>query len=113
GTSQRRLGLIRPTFSMAASGTFGLYNHLVVRGADHVLGQPDGAWSTVSVVTAYLLFLIEAIGTCADLYFLCERHPRLWNRRSNSVDLKLFLSGALLRSADAKGKPITDVQCCL
>jgi hypothetical protein len=23
-----------------------------------------------------------------------ERHPRLWNRRFNSVDLKLFLSGS-------------------
>jgi len=55
------------------------------------------AWSAVFVVTAYLLFLIEAIGTYADLYFLCERHTRLWNRR--------FQGQALLRSADAKGKP--------
>jgi hypothetical protein len=55
--------------------------------------------------TGYRLFLIEAIGTYADLYFLCERHPRLWNRRFNSVDLKLFIQDqALLQSADAKGK---------
>ena len=55
--------------------------------------------------TGYRLFLIEAIGTYADLYFLCERHPRLWNRRLNSVDLKLFIQDqALLQSADAKGK---------
>jgi hypothetical protein len=84
---------------------FGLYNHPVVSGADHVLGQPHGPWSTVFVVTGYRLFLIEAIGTYADLYFLCERHPRLWNRRFNSVDLKLFIQDqALLQSADAKGK---------
>jgi len=75
---------------MAASGTFGLYNHLVVCGADHVLGQPHRAWSTVFVVTAYLLFLIEAIGTYAG----CERHPRVWNRGFNFVGLKLFLSGS-------------------
>jgi hypothetical protein len=47
---------------------FGLYNHPVVSGADHVLGQPHGPWSTVFVVTGYRLFLIEAIATCGPLF---------------------------------------------
>ncbi len=72
-TSQKRSGLILLTFSMAASATFGLYNHFVVSGPDHVSREPPGAWSTVFVVTAYLLFLIEAVGTYAGLYFLCGR----------------------------------------
>ena len=46
-TCQKRLGLILLTFSMAASATFGLYNHFVVSGPDHVSGQPPGPWSTV------------------------------------------------------------------
>jgi hypothetical protein len=59
---------------MAASATFGFYNHFVVSGPDRVSGQPPGAWSTVFVITAYLLFLIEAVGTYAVLYFfLCGR----------------------------------------
>ncbi len=76
-TSQERLGLILLTFSMAASATFGLYNHFVVSGPDHVSGQPPGPWSTVFVVTAYLLFLIEAIGTYAAFYFLRGRASRV------------------------------------
>jgi len=76
-TCQKRLGLILLTFSMAASATFGLYNHFVVSGPDHVSGQPPGPWSTVFVVTAYLLFLIEAIGTYAGFYFLRGRASRV------------------------------------
>ena len=76
-TSQKRLGLILLTFSIAASATFGLYNHFVVSGPDHVSGQPPGPWSTVFVVTAYLLFLIEAIGTYAGFYFLCGRASKV------------------------------------
>jgi len=76
-TSQKRLGLMLLTFSMAASATFGLYNHFVVSGPDHVSGQPPGPWSTVFVVTAYLLFLIEAIGTYAGFYFLYGRASKV------------------------------------
>jgi hypothetical protein len=72
-TRQNRLGLLLMTFSMAASSVFGLYNHFLVRGRDHVSAQPSDTWGTVFVVTAYLLFLTEALGTFFGLYFLREK----------------------------------------
>jgi hypothetical protein len=71
-TSQKRMGLLLLTVSMAASALFGLYNHFFVRGFDHVSAQPPGPWSTAFVVTAYLLFLTELFGTFLGLYFLRE-----------------------------------------
>jgi hypothetical protein len=72
-TSQKRLGLLLLTVAMAASSVFGLYNHFLVRGSDHVSAQPSGPAGTVFVVTAYLLFLIEALGALLGLYFLREK----------------------------------------
>src|SRR5260370_2966217 len=69
-TPQKRLGLPLLTISMAASLVFGLYNHFLVRGSDHVSAQPPGPAGTVFVATAYLLFLTEAVGTSLGLYFL-------------------------------------------
>ncbi len=74
-TSQKRLGLLLLTGSMAASAVFGLYHHFLVRGADHVSAQPPGPAGIVFVVTAYLLFLSEALGTVLGLYFLREKAP--------------------------------------
>src|SRR5260370_28690235 len=68
--SQKRLGLVILTFSMAASLVFGLDNHFAVRGPDHVGEQAPGTWGTAFVLTAYLLFLTEASGTYMGLYFL-------------------------------------------
>jgi len=68
--SQKRLGLVILTLSMAASLVFGLYNHFAVRGPDHVGEQAPGPWGTVFVLTAYVLFLSEAIGTYMGIYFL-------------------------------------------
>ncbi len=71
-TSQNRLGLLLLTVSMAASSVFGLYHHFLVRGSDHVSAQPPGAAGAVFVVTAYLLFLIEALGASLGVYFLAR-----------------------------------------
>jgi hypothetical protein len=71
-TSQRRLGVVILTLSMAASLVFGLYNHFAVRGPDHVGEQGPGPWGTAFVLTAYLLFFTEAMGTCMGLYFLYQ-----------------------------------------
>jgi hypothetical protein len=57
---------------MAASSVFGLYNHFLVRGGDHVSAQASDLVGTVFVVTAYLLFLTEALGAALGLYFLRE-----------------------------------------
>ena len=71
-SSQKRSGLLLLTVSMAASSIFGIYNHFLVRGSDHVSAQPSSPAGTVFVVTAYLLFLIEALGVSFGLYFLRE-----------------------------------------
>jgi len=68
--SQKRLGLVILTLSMAASLVFGIYNHFAVRSPDHVGEQAPGPWGTAFVLTAYLLFLTEAIGTYMGLYLL-------------------------------------------
>ena len=57
---------------MAASSVFGLYNHFLVRGGDHVSAQPPGLVGAAFAVTAYLLFLTEALGAALGLYFLRE-----------------------------------------
>ncbi len=71
--SQRRLGLVLLTLSMAASLVFGLYNHFVVRGPDHIGEQVPGPWGAAFVLTAYLLLLTEAMGIYMGLYFLYRR----------------------------------------
>ncbi len=68
--SQERLGLVLLTLSMAASLIFGLYNHFVVISPDHVGKQVPSSWGTAFVLTAYLLVLMEAIGTSMGLCFL-------------------------------------------
>ncbi len=78
--SQRRLGLVLLTLSMATSLVFGLYNHFVILSPDHVGEQAPGPWGTAFVLTAYLLFLTEAIGTYVGLYFLYQ-----WMRASREV----------------------------
>jgi len=72
-TSQKRLGLLLLTVSMAASAIFGLYHHFLVRGPDHVSVQPYNTWGTVFGVTGYLLLLTEALGTFLGFYFLREK----------------------------------------
>ncbi len=72
-TSQERLGLLLLTVSMAVSLVFGYYNHFLVHGSDHVSAQPPGPPGSVFVITAYLLFVTEAIGTFLGLYFLREQ----------------------------------------
>ena len=72
-TSQKRVGLLLLTVSMAASAVFGLYHHFLVRGADHVSAQPPGSAGSAFVVTAYLLFLTEALGTALGIYFLRKK----------------------------------------
>jgi hypothetical protein len=71
-TSQKRMGLLLLTVSMAASSVFGLYHHFLVHGSDHVSAQAPGPADAVFVVTAYLLLLIEGLGASLGLYFLAR-----------------------------------------
>ena len=61
-TAWQRAGLGLLAVTMAGSLAFGLYHHFVAMGPDHVTEQAPGAWGIAFVVTACLLFLVEALG---------------------------------------------------
>ena len=84
-TSRERLGVILLALSMSASLIFGLYNHFVAAGPDHVGEQATGTWGTTFVLTAYLLLVTEAIGTYVGFHFL-YRKMTAWTGICSSTD---------------------------
>lgn len=71
-TSRQRFGLILLALSMVSSLVFGLYNHFVAMGPDHVGQQASGPWGVTFALTACLLSLTEAAGTYIGVHFLWE-----------------------------------------
>jgi len=69
-TAKKRLGLILLSISMFRSLLFGLYHHFLVVSPDHIHSQPSGGWGTTFALTAYLLLIMEAIGTYVGVHFL-------------------------------------------
>ena len=69
-TAKKRLGLILLSLSMFRSLLFGLYHHFLVVSPDHIHSQPSGGWGTTFALTAYLLLIMEAIGTYVGVHFL-------------------------------------------
>lgn len=51
------------TLAFAASWLYGMVNHFIVEGSDHVTGLSHGAWQTTFTVTGVLLLILEAAGT--------------------------------------------------
>ena len=69
-TTAKRLGFILLSLSILGSLLFGLYYHFLAVSPDHIHSQPSGGWGTTFVLTAYLLFVTEAIGTYVGVHFL-------------------------------------------
>ena len=69
-TVEKRLGLILLSLSMSGSLLFGLYHHFLATSPDHVRSQPSNPWGLAFVLTAYGLFITEAIGTYVGVHFL-------------------------------------------
>ena len=63
------------TLAFAASWLYGMLNHFVIEGADHVTGVNHGAWQTTFTITGVLLLILEAAGTllAAWLYWRASR----------------------------------------
>lgn len=59
--SRAGIGLL--TLAMAASWLYGMVNHFIIEGADHVTGLDQGAWQATFTVTGLLLLIVEAVGT--------------------------------------------------
>lgn len=51
------------TLALAASLLYGMVNHFIIEGADHVMGLDHGAWQATFTVTGILLLVLEAVGT--------------------------------------------------
>ena len=69
-------GAMTITAAMAGSLLFGLWNHFVVPGADHVAHQGIGAWASAFQATAVLLVVSEALGTWVGIEVLRESRGR-------------------------------------
>jgi hypothetical protein len=69
-TSRARMGLLLLAFSMGGSLLFGLYHHFVAEGPDHVGSHGLGLWAATFTISAYVLLVLEAIGTYASVHFL-------------------------------------------
>jgi hypothetical protein len=72
-TRRQRAGLALLSVSMGASLMFGVWNHFILSGPDHVAEVAPGAMGHLFQLTAAMLALIEAVG--AWLGFV-------WMRRS-------------------------------
>jgi len=75
-TRYQRAGIVLLSLSMGASLLFGVWNHFVVNGPDHVAEVAPGAMGHLFQLTAVLLALTEAVGAWLGL---------VWFRRSSQA----------------------------
>jgi hypothetical protein len=69
-SKHQRVGLALLSISMGASLLFGVWNHFVVSGPDHVTEVAEGAMGHLFQITAVLLALIEAAGAWLGFVWL-------------------------------------------
>jgi hypothetical protein len=69
---KHRLGAWVLFMTMLGAFLFGLWNHMLVPGPDHVAHLPDAAWKIPFQITAFLLLATEAIGVVIGLRLLSE-----------------------------------------
>src|SRR5215813_5009459 len=61
GLRRQRLGASLVAYAMTGALVFGVVNHFIIQGSDHVTHVPE-AWRTSFTVTAVLIALLEAAG---------------------------------------------------
>jgi len=69
-TKYQRAGLVLLSLSMFGALAFGVWNHFVVSGPDHVAEVAQGAMGHLFQITAVLLALIEAAGAWLGFMWL-------------------------------------------
>ncbi|MFB3921854.1 MAG: hypothetical protein ACE145_09040 [Terriglobia bacterium] len=82
-TRWQKPGLVLLSLTMAGSLLFGVINHFLVSGNDHVGHQGPGAAATLFAVSAVGLAVTEALGTLCGVYYLMKRI----NAQEGSKDL--------------------------
>jgi hypothetical protein len=82
-----RAGALIVTASMTGALVFGLVNHFLIDGPDHVAHVAAG-WRTLFSVTAALLVVSEAAGIAVGIQqersSRSERRPRPWRQQRTS-----------------------------
>ena len=66
--------------SMLGAFIFGLYNHFILVGPDHVSQVPNTGWGILFQITAVLLALIEGLGVGVSVWELSNRLPKTTGR---------------------------------
>lgn len=80
------------TLALAASWLYGMVNHFIIEGADHVTGLDHGAWQTTFTITGILLLVLEAVGTllAAWLFWRAGKsQPRIQPRNTSTSEAPL------------------------
>lgn len=88
-TGNERLGFILLSITLFGSLIFGGYHHFMTLGPDSVSRSPS-AWGTTFHLTAYLLLVTEAIGTCVGIHFL-----KMWGTK-RTRDLRFALLAGMV-----------------
>ncbi len=70
GVNLHRAGAALLAGSMAGALVFGVWNHFLVLGPDHVSSMPSGTWGIAFQATAVLLAVTETLGCRAGIQLL-------------------------------------------
>jgi hypothetical protein len=105
-TAKERLGFILLSLTLFGSLIFGGYHHFMALGPDNVSRRPS-AWGTTFHLTAYLLFVAEAIGTCVGIHFL-----KIWKTK-RTRDLRFALLASVFVFALALWQCSIDHEACV
>jgi len=72
-TSLRQFAVWLVTLSMFGALAFGVINHFILTSPDNIMEVPAREWRNSFVVSAYLLVVIEALGTILGLVAIRSR----------------------------------------
>lgn len=70
-----RAGVGLFAFAFAASWLYGMLNHFLIEGADHVPGLDHGAWQAMFTVTGAMILGLEAAGTLLAVWLFWQASP--------------------------------------
>ncbi len=67
-----RVGVGLFALAFAASWLYGMVNHFVIEGADHVPGLEHGAWQAMFTVTGAMILGLEVAGTLLAVWLFWQ-----------------------------------------
>ena len=67
-----RAGIALFALAFAASWLYGMVNHFVIEGSDHVPGLDHGVWQAMFTVTGAMILGLEAAGTLLAVWVIWQ-----------------------------------------